>query len=351
MQNFEKILEESVQFQARLAQGARVAASLDEIRVGTTPKELIDQVDDVRLYRYQPVSDTVATTNPLLIVYALVNRPYIVDLNQQRSLVQGLLAEGIDVYLIDWGYPGPGDRHLDLEQYVSVLIDRCVNRTMQESGAPQVNILGICQGGTMSLCYSALEPSKVKNLITMVTPVDFHTSDNMLTHWFREIDVDLLVDTMGNIPGTLLNGIFLSLKPFKLGVEKYLDFVKIVDNPEKVENFMQMEKWIFDSPDQASEMFRDFLKRFFHENRLVTGGLSIGGRSVDMKSVTQPLLNIFAKQDHLVPPASSQALKYLTGSKDYSELVYDTGHIGIYVSGKAGRDIPLRISNWLQERN
>ncbi len=351
MQNFEKILEESVQFQTKLAQGARVAAGLGEIRVGTTPKDLIDRVDNLCLYRYQPLSETVATANPLLIVYALVNRPYIVDLHQQRSLVQGLLAEGVDVYLIDWGYPGPGDHHLDLEQYVSVLIDRCVDRTLQHSGTSKVNILGICQGGTMSLCYSALEPSKVNNLITMVTPVDFHTSDNILTHWFREIDVDLLVDTMGNVPGTLLNGIFLSLKPFKLGVEKYLDFVKISDNPEKVENFMRMEKWIFDSPDQAGEMFRDFLKLFFHENRLVTGGLSIGGRSVDMKSVTQPLLNIFAKQDHLVPPASSQALKYLTGSKDYSELIYDTGHIGIYVSGKAGRDIPLRISNWLRERN
>ncbi len=351
MQNFEKILEESVKFQTKLAQGARVAASLGEIRVGTTPKELIDQFDELCLYRYQPLSDTETTTNPLLIVYALVNRPYIVDLHQQRSLVQGLLAEGVDVYLIDWGYPGPGDRHLDLEQYVSVLIDRCVDRTMQHSDATQVNILGICQGGTMSLCYSALEPSKVENLITMVTPVDFHTSDNMLTHWFRKIDVDLLVDTTGNVPGTLLNGIFLSLKPFKLGVEKYLDFVKISDDSEKVENFMRMEKWIFDSPDQAGEMFRDFLKLFFHENCLVTGGLSIGGNPVDMKSVTQPLLNIFAKQDHLVPPASSQALKYLTGSKDYSELVYDTGHIGIYVSGKAGRDIPLRISNWLRERN
>lgn len=351
MQNFEKILEESIQFQTQLAQGARIAAGLGEISVGTTPKELIEQIDGLRLYRYQPLSDTESSTGPLLIVYALVNRPYIADLHQQRSLVQGLLAEGVDVYLIDWGYPGPGDRHLDLEQYVSVLIDQCVNRTLQHSRTTQLNILGICQGGTMSLCYSAMQPSKVENLITMVTPVDFHTSDNILTHWFREIDIDLLVDTMGNVPGTLLNSIFLSLKPFKLGVEKYLDFVKISDNPEKVENFMRMEKWIFDSPDQAGEMFRDFLKNFFHENRLVKGGLSIGGETVDIKSVTQPILNIFAKQDHLVPPSSSQALKYLTGSKDYSELVYDTGHIGIYVSGKAGRDIPLRISNWLRERN
>ena len=351
MQEFEKIFEQSTQFQTRLAEGARVIANLGEIEVGTTPKDLVLEIDNLGLYRYRPLRAPVTKANPLLIIYALVNRPYIVDLHEQRSLVRGLLNEGIDVYLIDWGYPGLADRYLNLEHYVNVLIDRCVNATLQHSGAKKANILGVCQGGTMSLCYAALQPNKVNNLVTMVTPVDFHTPDNMLAQWFKEIDIDLLVDTMGNIPGPFLNSIFLSLKPFKLGVEKYLDFVQIADQPDKVENFMKMEKWIFDSPDQAGEMFRDFLKKFFHENRLVNGGLSIGQESVSIKSVTQPLLNIYAKQDHLVPPAASQALKYVTGSKDYTELVYDTGHIGIYVSGKAGRDIPLKVSGWLIERS
>ena len=351
MENFEKILQESAEFQTRLTKGAQVAANLGEIQVGTTAKELVHQIGNLGLYRYQPLQDDTSDCNPLLIIYALVNRPYIVDLHEQRSLVQGLLKDGIDVYLIDWGYPGPGDCNFDLEYYIGTLIDQCVDRTLENSGASELNVLGICQGGTMSLCYSALEPKKVGNLITMVTPVDFQTPDNTLSHWFREIDIDLIVDTMGNVPGTLLNSIFLSLKPFKLGVEKYLDFVKISDQPEKVENFMRMEKWIFDSPDQAGEMFRDFLRLFFHENRLVTGSLQIGDRSVSMSKVKQPILNIFASQDHLVPPAASQPLKYLTGTKDYSELVYETGHIGIYVSGKAGRDIPVKISSWLRERS
>ena len=351
MENFEKILQESAEFQAKLTKGAQVAANLGEVQVGTTAKELIHRIGNLGLYRYEPLQDDTSDCDPLLIIYALVNRPYIVDLHEQRSLVQGLLKDGIDVYLIDWGYPGPGDCHFDLEHYIATLIDQCVDRTLEDSGASQLNVLGICQGGTMSLCYSALEPKKVGNLITMVTPVDFQTPDNTLSHWFREIDIDLIVDTMGNVPGTLLNSIFLSLKPFKLGVEKYLDFVKISDQPEKVENFMRMEKWIFDSPDQAGEMFRDFLRLFFHENRLVAGGLQIGDRPVSMSAVKQPILNIFASQDHLVPPAASQPLKYLTGTKDYSELVYDTGHIGIYVSGKAGRDIPVKIAGWLRERS
>ena len=350
MKNAEKFLQESAEFQSRLTEGFKVAGNLGEIRVGTTPKDEIHQQNELRLYRYRPLTNTQKIAEPLLIVYALVNRPYIVDLHEQRSLVRGLLNQGIDVYLIDWGYPGPGDRYLDLSHYIDEMLDLCVDETLQHSGASKVNILGICQGGTMSLCYAALQPKKVKNLITMVTPVDFHTPDNLLTHWFKEIDVDLLVDTMGNVSGTVLNSIFLSLKPFRLGIEKYLDFVQIIDQPEKVENFMRMEKWIFDSPDQAGEMFRTFIKEFFHHNRLVKGGLTIENREVDLRTLKLPILNLMAKQDHLVPPAASQALKYLTSSQDYEEIVYDTGHIGIYVSSKAGLEIPIRIGQWLNER-
>ena len=346
----ENFLNDAIEFQSRLTEGARVLSEIGEIHVGMTPKEEIFESNGVVLYRYRPLVRSNRASNPLLIVYALVNRPYIVDLHEQRSLVQGLLKEGQDVYLIDWGYPGPGDRYLDISYYVVDMIGRCVDETCRSSNASTVNLLGICQGGTMSLCYSALHPDRVSNLITMVTPVDFNTPDNILANWFRNIDVDLLVDTFGNVPGIMLNSIFLSLKPFKLSVEKYLDFVDIIDQKDKVENFMRMEKWIFDSPDQAGAMFRTFLKEFFHENRLVTGDLKIDGRDVDLKSITMPVLNLMAKQDHLVPPSASKPLKYLIGTGDYSEKIYDTGHIGIYVSSKAGKDIPTRIANWLEQR-
>ena len=346
----EKFLNDAVEFQSRLTEGMKVLSGLGEIKVGTTPKDKIFEAGSMALYRYRPLTEQQQNSPPILIVYALVNRPYIVDLHEKRSLVRGLLNRGQNVYLIDWGYPGPADRYLDLPHYVQDKIGQCVAETLCHANASKVNLLGICQGGVMSLCYTALNPDQVDNLITMVTPVDFHTPENILAKWFRNIDVDLLVDTMGNVPGVMLNSIFLSLKPFKLGVEKYLDFIEIVDQKDKVENFMRMEKWIFDSPDQAGAMFRTFLKEFFHENRLVAGGLSIAGRSVDLKSIKSPILNLMASEDHLVPPSSSVALKYLTGSRDYSEKIYDTGHIGIYVSGKAGGDIPVRIADWLNER-
>lgn len=347
----EHLIQEAIDFQSRLAGVWKLPSDLNEVQVGTTPKDIVYSEDKLVLYKYRPLRKKTAGTDPILIVYALVNRPYIADLNENRSLVRGLLEQGQEVYLIDWGYPSSEDRYLDLHHYIEGYIANCVKSTLQDSKSSRLNILGICQGGTMSLCYAALHPEKVHNIITMVTPVDFSTPDNLLAHWFSEVDIDLFVDTVGNIPGMMLNSMFLSLKPFRLGVEKYIDLSKILDNPDKIRNFMQMEKWIFDSPDQAGEMFRTFVKQFSQQNKLVKGEILVAGKRVDLKKIKNPVLNLYAKQDHLVPPSSSQALRTAIGSEDYKEIGYDTGHIGIYVSSKAGRDIPRKISSWLGERN
>jgi polyhydroxyalkanoate synthase len=195
--------------------------------------------------------------------------------------------------------------------------------------------------------YTALHPDKVQNLVTMVTPVDFKTPDNLLSAWVQNVDVDLAVDTMGNIPGELLNWTFLSLKPFSLTGQKYVNMVDMLDDPAKVKNFLRMEKWIFDSPDQAGETFREFIKGFYQQNGFITGTATVGDQTVDLKQITCPVLNIYALQDHLVPPDASKALKGLTGSKDYTELAFPGGHIGIYVSGKAQKEVTPAIGNWL----
>jgi polyhydroxyalkanoate synthase len=287
----------------------------------------------------------------LLIVYALVNRPYMTDIQEDRSTIKGLLANGQDVYLIDWGYPDQADRALTLDDYINGYIDRCVDVIRKQHALDKINILGICQGGAFSLCYSALHSDKVKNLVTMVTPVDFKTPDNLLSAWVQHMDVDLLVDTVGNVPGELLNWTFLSLKPFSLTGQKYVSMVDILDDEKKVKNFLRMEKWIFDSPDQAGETFRQFVKDFFQGNKLVNGGLRIGQREVRLADITCPVLNVYAMQDHLVPPAASKALDGKTSSKDYTELAFPGGHIGIYVSGKAQKEVTPAIGSWLSERN
>jgi len=345
--NPEQLVEELVEFNQNLSKGMKNLLESEEISEGVTPRQEVYSEDKLRLFRYQGSPSVVQSKIPTLIVYALVNRPYMTDIQENRSTIRGLLDAGQDVYLIDWGYPDRSDKYLTLDDYINGYIDRCVDVIRDRHGVEKINILGICQGGVFSLCYSSMHQDKVKNLVTMVTPVDCKTPDNMLSHWVQQMDIDLLVDTMGNLPGEMLNWTFLNLKPFQLMGQKYVSMVDVISEEKNVKNFMRMEKWIFDSPDQAGEAFRQFIKDFFQQNKLVEGGLMIGEQEVDLANLKLPILNIFAEQDHLVPPDASRALKKLVGSKDYTELSFPGGHIGIYVSGKAQKTVTPAIGEWL----
>jgi len=344
-------IEEFVQ---RLARGVATLASIGDVPIGVTPKTEMYREDKLVLYRYRPLEDAPEpqrVRTPLLICYALVNRPYMMDLQPDRSLIRGLLQRGVDVWLIDWGYPDGADRYLAMEDYVLRYLPRCAARVQAETGGAQMNLLGVCQGGTLSLCYAALHPQAVRNLVTMVTPVDFRTPENLLTKWTQHVDVDALTAASGNVPGEALNALFLSLMPFRLTSQKYVDLLDQIDDRAALENFLRMEKWIFDSPDQPGAMFREFVTWFVKENRLVEGSARIGGRRIDLRSIRMPVLNIYARQDHLVPPSSSRPLEQLVGTTDYSSHEFQGGHIGIYVSGSAQREIPERIASWLRERD
>ena len=326
-----------------------------QIEIGFTPKEAIYQEENIILYHYLPTVKKPFSI-PLLIVYALVNRPYMVDLQENRSLVSSLLAQGIDVYLVDWGYPTRSDRWRTISDYVNGYLDTCVDVIRERHSLERINLLSICQGGTLSLCYTALHQDKVQNLVTMVAPVDFHVNDGLLNTWSgctygpESMNVDVMVDALGNIPGDFMNFGFLMLKPFQLNVEKYLGLADILDDEAKLINFLRMEKWIFDSPDQAGETFRQFIKDFYQANKLIKGEITLDGQRVDLKDITIPVLNIFAEEDHLVPPASTLAMEKYIGSQDYSVLSFPVGHIGMYVSGKVQKDLPPAIANWLKER-
>ncbi|HRO88211.1 MAG TPA: alpha/beta fold hydrolase, partial [Chiayiivirga sp.] len=213
-----------------------------------------------------------------------------------------------------------------------------------------INLMGICQGGVLSLCYAALHPDKIRNLVTTVTPVDFHTPDNLLSRWIRDIDMDLMIDTLGNVPADQMNVSYLMLKPFRLNFQKYVGFVDTLEDADQVEDFLRMEKWIFDSPDQAGEMLRQFVNQFYKGNGFINGGIRVGTQAPTLADVTMPVLNIYALQDHLVPPDASRALKGLVGTKDYSELAFRGGHIGLYVSSRAQHEVPTAICDWLSRR-
>ena len=346
----EKAARDLAELGAKFQSGAETLPSLGPVEVGTAPKSEVAKMDRAILYRFD--RDAPASVGiPVLIVYALVNRPYMTDLEPERSIVRRMLEAGLDVYLVDWGYPRDDDQGLSLNDYINRYLDAFVNRILKDHGIRALNLLGICQGGTFSLCYSAMRPRKVRNLITMVTPVDFHTPDNLLSKWVRGVDVDLMVDTLGNVPGQLLNWLFVSLKPARSGGGKMLDMIDSIDDPERLKTYLRMEKWINDSPDQAGEAFREFVKHFFQHNRLVSGELKIGDIPVLLDRISMPVLNVYATLDHIVPPSSSRALKSHVASKDYEEFQFQGGHIGIYVSRQAQTVVAPHIARWLAERS
>jgi polyhydroxyalkanoate synthase subunit PhaC len=342
-------MRELIDFSQKFAAGIPALQAASGVEVGCSEKEAVFRDDKITLYRYKPIAKPAGVT-PLLISYALVNRPYMMDLQQDRSLIRRLLEQGLDIYLIDWGYPNGADRFLDLDDYINGFLHNCLQHVLDEHKIESANVLGVCQGGTFSLCYTALNPERVKNLVTMVTPVDFRTPENLLSKWAQDMDVDAVVDSSGNVSGEMLNMAYVSLMPFRLMQQKYVSLIDILKDPRQVENFMRMEKWIFDSPDQSGDAFRQFTKWFFQENRLVKGTVELGGRKVDLKQITQPVLNIYGRQDHLVPPSASIPMERYVGSKDYTAFEMDVGHIGMYVSGKSQKALPETIAQWLKDR-
>lgn len=344
------VTDELFEFNRKLLKSYNTLVQLQEVDVDSTPYEVIYTQDKLRL-RYYQASGEKSCKTPLLICYALVNRPYMIDLESQRSMLQRLLEQGLDIYLIDWGYPDAADRYLDLDDYINEYLNNCVNEVLEHSKSEQTNLLGICQGGTFSLCYTALNPEKIKNLITMVTPVDFQTDDNLLYHLAKYVDVDLAVETYGNIPGSMLNDSYNSLMPMRLGVQKNLGMPNQLENKESALSFLRMEKWIYDSPDQAGEAFKQFISQFFQQNKLIKAEAEIGNKRVDLANIKNPVLNIYGTYDHLVPPKASTALKKHVTSDDYQEMAVKAGHIGVFVSGKSQKQVSPAIVQWLIDRD
>jgi len=320
-----------------------------ETEIATTPYDVVYEEDRVKLKHYKPTTE-IQLKRPLLMVYALINRETMLDLQPGRSVVQNFLQEGIDLYMIDWGYPARKDRYLTIDDHVNGYMDNIVDFILERHGLDKINLMGICMGGTFSVIYSALHPEKIKNLVTTVTPTNFDTDQGLLHIWMRDLDADRIVDTYGNIPGDIMNLGFLLLNPARLMIDKYVGFLENIDNKTFVENFIRMEKWIFDSPDVPGETFRQFIRDCYQKNLLIQSKMDVGGRRVDLKKITMPLLNYYGKYDHLVPPEACELLTSKVGSRDTEDVCLETGHIGIYVSSKCQKEFAPKIVRFLKDR-
>jgi polyhydroxyalkanoate synthase len=344
--------EETLRGWQRWMNATKVPRIARDVQIATTPHDVVYEEDSLKLLRYRN-EHSVDLAEPVLVCFALVNRPHILDLQPDRSVVRQLLKRGFDVYLIDWGVPTAADRTVRLHDYVCGFLKNVADFVCDHSHSSKLNLLGYCMGGTMSAMYTALHPEQVKNLILMAAPIDFSGEESLLNVWTREeyFDVDGLVDAFGNCPGSFLQPTFQLMKPVQNYVEKYLGFFDKMDDDAYLENFFAMERWVNDNIPVAGETFREFVKHLYQQNQLVNGEFRLRDIPVKLENISCPLLTLTAEQDHLVPPSSTLAIKDHVSSKFVQHMSINAGHIGLAVSSKAHNRLWPDAAMWIADHS
>ncbi len=322
-----------------------------EPEVGLTPKSTIYSRGTLRLYRYHPLVAEVYRV-PLIFVMSLISKPYILDLVPGQSLVEYLLRQGFDVYMVDWGVPRPEDHVLCLEDYVLDRLPRCVAQVQRVSRVEDVSFLGYCMGGLFSLMYaSAFPDSGLRNLACVATPVDF-TGMGLLRAWAdpRWFDVDRIVDAFGNVPAEIVRSSLEMLRP----LDRLLGYIRLWDNlwdTEYVRNWRVRYRWVMDQIPFPGEAYRQFIKDLLWGNKLMSGEFTLGGRRIDPQRIRCSVLNAMAEHDHIAPYEATRPLTSLIGNEDKQELLVKGGHVSLI----AGRSALLRlwptVNQWLAVRS
>lgn len=345
------ILQESLGNLKRLSSLPRLWERAQRVRKGATPAEVVYEEDRLKLLHYLSGRPPRFRT-PLVLVFALVNRPYVLDLMPGRSVVEHFVRAGFDTYLIDWGAPTHADRHLTLDSYVNGYLLNVAEVLAQRSGSGKINVLGYCMGGTMSAMFAALHPGRVNSLILLAAGIDFATREGLLNLWTdpRTFDVDAFVDAFGNCPAEFLQASFLLLKPVGNFIEKPLTLLSRVDDDQFVDEFLTMETWLNDNVAVPGEVYREFVKYLYQQNLLVKNQLMVGRHLVNLKRITCPILNLMASKDDLVPCAQSEPFNDLVGSTDRRSIKLAAGHIGLAVGSRAHRELWPEAVRWLAGR-
>jgi polyhydroxyalkanoate synthase len=356
-----RTVQEFAELSGRLVRGSEMLQSVkdENVAIATTPKDPVFTIDKTTLYHYRPTATNTVPV-PVLVVYGLVGRYTMADLQEDRSLIRNLLAQGVDLYAVDWGNPTRADRWLTIDDYVDEYLAGCVAHIRAAHGVDRVNLLGICEGGVFTVCYAALHPERVKNLITTITPIDFHADQaegrpehGFINLWTRSLtaeDVDRLIEANGNLPGELMSFVFSSMTPLASLTKYNLGMLDVMDDEKKLMNFLRMEKWLADRPHHPGEAAKQWLTQLYQENRLAKNEFELSGRKVDLANIAMPVLNVFAKDDHIIPPETSRALGRLVGTKDYTEIGLPGGHVGVFVSSKSQGVLGKGIVDWLHQR-
>jgi polyhydroxyalkanoate synthase len=340
------------EFTDRLWKSWNLALRPPRVLVGQTPSDPIYTEGRMRVLHYRPLPGVTRQDRPpILLVYALINKPYIMDLQPGLSVVEGLLRGGLDVYLIDWGTPNHLDKDLRMHDYVNGYVDRAVDAVREVSGVDRPHILGYCMGGTFAAMYAALHPEKVRTLALMAAGLDFDTRSSFLNIWSHAPGFDAwkIARTYGLIPPTFFNDAFGLLDPLRSNYIKFKDLLNRLDDQPFVENFLRMEKWTNDGIPMAGPTYAEFIDKGYQRNLLVKGAWTLDGddREIDLHALTMPLATIVGLKDNLVPPESTERALDQVGSKDVRRFQLPTGHIGLSVSRSAHRELWPAFADWV----
>ena len=347
----EPSLTEEVQEAYRKLEKVRnILYTAGNIGVGETPNEVLVETRAYRLLHYQQMVSRTART-PILVVYALINRSYVLDLQSDKSWIRSLLSQGFDVYLIDWKTPTAADKYVSFDDYVNCYIDDCVETVLTRNKVEKLTLHGYCMGGTMSTMYTALHQDRVRNLAVIAPVIDGQKDFSVIGNLAKNMDVDKMLQIIGNLQSEQLYAFYLTLKPFKQGINKYWNFLQNVDNEQFVGNFLRLEKWLYDTPPIAGETFRQWISDIYQKNLLVKNEMKLRDKIVDLSTIKVPLLNIIAEEDHLVSPECSAPLNDVVSSTDKRLMKFHTGHVGLIASLYSQNNVLPKVGQWLMARS
>ena len=344
LENELKLIEEQTQTLLRV--------STSRATVAQTPKQVIWTLNKARLYRYIPVVPAEQRHKiPLFLVFALMNRPYILDLRPGHSFIEYMVKQGYDVYLLDWGTPGPEDKDLKFDDYVLDYLTRAVRKVKAVSGSDEFSMLGWCIGAILSTIYAALRPDDgLKNLLLLTAPLDFSDKQTGgFVRWVNDhaFDPDKIINAFGNMPGELIDYGAKALKPVENYIGSYLTLWDNLDNPRVVESWHAMNTWVNDLIPMAGATYRQLIQELYKENRLIQGNLIIRGERVDLSRIRANLLNVIALADHISPTCQSESIMTKVNSQDKLMLKVKGGHIGMMAGSGAQKFTWPHINEWL----
>jgi polyhydroxyalkanoate synthase len=326
----------------RLCSGLRAAGALQPVSVGATPFRPLQQTARGELRHYGDGEGP-----PLLLIYSLVNRAYLLDLQPDRSVIRRLIGEGVDVYLLDWREPDSMDRFAGLADYLHDDIAAAVAAVTAARGQTP-HLAGVCQGGVLALCHAALQPDTIRSLTLLATPLNFATPDDPLARLAKHIDFQQLVDAVGNVPAAALNLAFAGLKPVELFAQRYLALAGLAEDEQGLTDFLRMERWMYDSPAQAGRAFLEFARDFYQRNLLYRGELTIDDEPVRPRRIHHPVFAAYARDDHLVPPAAARAVRRLLPRARLTTRERPGGHLSLFVGGRAHAQLYPELVAWLR---